>query len=90
VADRIGPRVLLPASLGCAAVGLATVAAGLRLADVVLLFGAGFGVVQNLTLVLAFARAGSGGASTASTVWNTSFDLGRRSRRSRSAPSRPW
>ena len=81
VVDRIGPRVFLPAALACTATGLATMAAGLRSADAVLLigaalFGAGFGVVQNLTLVLAFARAGSAGASTASTVWNTSFDLG--------------
>jgi predicted MFS family arabinose efflux permease len=39
-------------------------------------FGAGYGAVQNLTLVTAFARAGEGGATTVSAVWNASFDAG--------------
>jgi hypothetical protein len=32
--------------------------------------------VQNLTLLAAFARAGEGGATAASAMWNASFDAG--------------
>jgi predicted MFS family arabinose efflux permease len=32
--------------------------------------------VQNLTLLTAFARAGEGGATAASAMWNASFDAG--------------
>ena len=39
-------------------------------------FGLGYGSVQNLTLVIAFARAGAAGAATASALWNASFDAG--------------
>jgi predicted MFS family arabinose efflux permease len=39
-------------------------------------FGAGFGAVQNLTLVAAFARAGDAGTTTASAMWNAAFDAG--------------
>jgi predicted MFS family arabinose efflux permease len=39
-------------------------------------FGAGFGAAQNLTLVAAFARAGESGTTTASAMWNASFDAG--------------
>jgi predicted MFS family arabinose efflux permease len=39
-------------------------------------FGAGFGATQNLTLLAAFARAGEGGTTTASAMWNISFDAG--------------
>jgi predicted MFS family arabinose efflux permease len=36
----------------------------------------GFGVTQNLTLLAAFARAGEGGKTSASAVWNAAFDVG--------------
>jgi predicted MFS family arabinose efflux permease len=39
-------------------------------------FGAGFGAVQNLTLLAAFARAGEHGTTSASSVWNAAFDAG--------------
>jgi predicted MFS family arabinose efflux permease len=39
-------------------------------------FGAGYGTVQNLTLLAAFTRAGEGGATAASAMWNASFDAG--------------
>ncbi len=42
----------------------------------VLVFGLGYGAVQNITLVIAFARAGAAGAPTASAVWNAAFDAG--------------
>ncbi|MFL6100073.1 MAG: MFS transporter [Actinomycetales bacterium] len=82
--DRAGPRLLLPAALTAAVTGLFGVALcllGGRSFDPVLLvaaalFGLGYGGIQNLTLVVAFARAGSGGAATASALWNASFDFG--------------
>ncbi|WP_369137159.1 MFS transporter [Modestobacter versicolor] len=83
--DRLGARVLLPATLGAGAAGLALVALGLHTggtAEPVLVLvgalglGVGYGAVQNLTLVLAFARAGEGHAATVSAVWNACFDSG--------------
>ena len=81
LADRTGTRLLLPLSLLVSAVGLAAVALGLGAgAGWVLtgaaVFGAGYGTVQNLTLLAAFARAGEGGATAASAMWNASFDAG--------------
>jgi predicted MFS family arabinose efflux permease len=81
LADRLGSRRLLPVALCLGAVGLVVVAAGLVAGDAWVLvgaavFGAGFGAVQNLTLLAAFARAGEGGATAASAMWNASFDAG--------------
>jgi MFS family permease len=81
LADRTGTRLLLPLALLGSAAGLAAVALGLGAgAGWVLagaaVFGAGYGAVQNLTLVTAFARAGEGGATAASAMWNASFDAG--------------
>jgi MFS family permease len=81
LADRAGTRLLLPLALLLSVGGMAVVALGLSAgAGWVLagaaVFGAGYGAVQNLTLVTAFARAGEGGATTASAVWNASFDAG--------------
>ncbi|SFK97642.1 MFS transporter [Geodermatophilus ruber] len=81
LADRFGSRLLLPVSLLGTAVGLAVLAAGLPwgagwvLAGAAV-FGAGYGAVQNLTLLLAFRRAGERGAAAASAMWNASFDAG--------------
>ena len=81
LADRFGSRRLMPLALCLGAVGLVVVAAGLVAGDAWVLvgaavFGAGFGAVQNLTLLAAFARAGEGGATSASAMWNASFDAG--------------
>ena len=81
LADRLGSRWLMPLALCLGAVGLVVVAAGLVAGDAWVLvgaavFGAGFGAVQNLTLLAAFARAGEGGATAASAMWNASFDAG--------------
>lgn len=82
LADRIGTSVLLPASVVATAVGLAGVAAGLVTGSDELLLagsalcGAGYGAVQNLTLVIAFARVGPAETPTASAVWNAAFDTG--------------
>ena len=81
LSDRVGTRLLLPVALVVAAVGLVLTAVGLTAgAGWVLagaaVFGAGYGATQNLTLVAAFARAGEGGTTTASAMWNASFDAG--------------
>jgi predicted MFS family arabinose efflux permease len=81
LADRLGTRLLMPLALVLCAAGMAVVALGLVAGDAGVLvgagvFGAGFGAVQNLTLVTAFVRAGEGGATAASAMWNASFDVG--------------
>ncbi|WP_324276551.1 MFS transporter [Blastococcus brunescens] len=81
LSDRLGTRVLLPVALVVAAVGLVGTGVGLTAGDAwilvgVAVFGAGYGATQNLTLVAAFARAGERGTTTASAMWNASFDAG--------------
>ena len=82
LADRLGGgRVLLPVAVGVAAVGMAVTALGLAAGAGWILvgaavMGAGFGAAQNLTLLAAFARAGDGGTTAASAMWNASFDAG--------------
>lgn len=82
-ADRVGSPNLLPATLLTAVAGITIVAVGLRPGanSVVayfgaLLFGAGYGCVQNLTLVDALARAGRTSITIASATWNAAFDAG--------------
>jgi len=81
LADRLGGAWLLPLALAVTAVGLLVIALGLTAgaAWVVIgaaVFGAGFGATQNLTLIAAFARTGESGTTTASAMWNASFDAG--------------
>ena len=81
LSDRVGTGLLLPLALVVAAVGLVGTAVGLSAGAAWVLagaavFGAGYGATQNLTLVAAFARAGEGGTTTASAMWNASFDAG--------------
>jgi predicted MFS family arabinose efflux permease len=82
-ADRVGTRILLPASGTAAVLGLAGIAGGLLAAGRVesaavvlaaVVYGAGYGATQNLTLLEAFARTERHG--TASAVWNACFDSG--------------
>ena len=40
------------------------------------MFAAAYGAVQNLTLVVVFARARGRGASTVGALWNAAFDTG--------------
>lgn len=76
--DRVGNRRAQVPSVVLAAVGLGCLAAAtagsalLALLGAVV-FGAGFGAVQNITLVVMFERAESGAAST---VWNIAYDAG--------------
>ncbi|WP_369133729.1 MFS transporter [Modestobacter sp. I12A-02662] len=83
--DRLGARLLLPGSMTTGVVGLLLVGLGLvtdggaGVAAVLagaLTLGVGYGAVQNLTLVLALARAGDGSTATVSAVWNACFDTG--------------
>ncbi|WP_246868846.1 MFS transporter [Saccharopolyspora sp. ASAGF58] len=76
--DRLGQhRVLVPAVL-LAGLGTGLLAVAAWGADPLALlgaaaFGAGFGAVQNITLVVMFERTESGPASTA---WNIAYDAG--------------
>jgi predicted MFS family arabinose efflux permease len=85
--DRIGARRLLPVALVAGTAGLVTVALALfddhagpgRALPLLVgaaVFGAGYGATQNLTLIVAFARAGPGNSVTASAIWNAAFDAG--------------
>ena len=83
--DRVGAGVLLPVSLAGGVAGMLLVALGLRTGGAagaagvlagVLALGVAYGAVQNLTLVLALARAGEGGTTTVSAVWNACYDSG--------------
>jgi predicted MFS family arabinose efflux permease len=84
LADRVGTRVLLPVAVTAAGIGMGGVALSLvggRSYDALLLvaaavFGVGYGGVQNVTLVVAFHRAGAAGAPVASALWNAAFDSG--------------
>lgn len=86
LADRVGVHLLLPLSSGAALAGLVILALGLSAglggsgATLIVLgsaiFGLGYGALQNLTLLIAFARAGARYATTASSIWNAAFDGG--------------
>jgi predicted MFS family arabinose efflux permease len=77
--DRYGPGRLLVPGLALAAAGMAGIAATGTPAAVIggsLVFGAGFGILQNTTLAIMYARVPAGGESTVSAIWNTAYDLG--------------
>jgi predicted MFS family arabinose efflux permease len=83
--DRLGARLLLPGSLAAGVLGLGLLALGLVTDGApgagavlvgALLLGVAYGAVQNLTLVLALARAGDGPTATVSAVWNACYDTG--------------
>ena len=86
LADRFGAKTFVVPALGLAALGLASIAAGIAgvvgaggpamLVAGALLVGMSFGTVQNVTLVRAFELAGEHAKGTASTAWNVAFDAG--------------
>ena len=81
LADRLAVRWLLTVSVGVGIAGMVLLAGGLVGATAVLfigaaVFGAAYGAVQNLTLLAAFRRAGEGGTTAASAMWNAAFDAG--------------
>lgn len=79
--DRAGTRLLMPLSSAAAAVSVALVSAGLHFGSIwvfvgMALFGVSLGAVQSLSAVVIFARAPAGFESTASALWNVSYDAG--------------
>ncbi|MFE7601377.1 MFS transporter [Streptomyces sp. NPDC057494] len=77
--DRHGPAALLLPGLAAAAGGTLLTALTHSPAVVVIavaLFGVGFGVVQNATLTLMYARVPASGYGTVSALWNLAFDAG--------------
>jgi predicted MFS family arabinose efflux permease len=78
-ADRHGPtRLMVPALLASVAGVLTLVLVPHPVAVVVgvALFGTGFGVSQNASLVLMFSRVSRARYGTVSAVWNLAFDAG--------------
>ena len=82
VADRRGPEGFVVPMLvaGAAGIGLCVLALvedrpWLLLVGA-LVVGVPYGALQNLTLLIAFARVPSAGIPTASAVWNIGFDAG--------------
>lgn len=75
--DRRGTRELLVPGMVAAALGMALLASdGPLLLAGGLFFGAGFGVLQNATLMLVMARVSKSEYGTGSTIWNVAFDAG--------------
>jgi len=77
--DRVGSsRLLVP---GVVLTALGTLMLVVPLGQVVVLvgaaaFGAGFGILQNATLTLMYARADEGQYGVVSAIWNASYDGG--------------
>jgi predicted MFS family arabinose efflux permease len=75
--DRRNPRVLLAPGLLCAALGMVALSLeGFALLGGALLFGAGFGMLQNTTLLLTMQRVPKAEYGLGSTLWNVAFDAG--------------
>lgn len=83
LSDRFGPGAMLIPSLAISALGLVLVALSLRehisvplLALGGAVFGVGFGICQNDSLVLIFAAGGPQRRGAASAAWNAAYDGG--------------
>ncbi len=75
--DRRDPRLLLAPGLLLAALGMAVLSLdGLALLGGALLFGAGFGTLQNASLLLTMERVSKAEYGLGSTLWNVAFDAG--------------
>jgi len=77
--DRTGHQRLLIPALATASAGVLTLAVTGAPAAVLagsLLFGAGFGVAQNATLSLMYARVPEASYPAVSAVWNIAYDAG--------------
>jgi predicted MFS family arabinose efflux permease len=77
--DRHGHARLLAPGLALCAAGMACLAATHAPVLVVggaACFGTGFGVLQNATLALMYARGARGAYSAVSAIWNASYDAG--------------
>jgi MFS family permease len=79
IGDRRGQACLLVPGLVLAVCGMAGIGCLHSPAAVIggaVLFGVGFGVLQNATLCLMFARAPKGSEGAVSAIWNAAYDLG--------------
>ncbi len=79
IGDRIGQARLLVPGLLLSISGMAALAVVSSVPAVVAgatLFGAGFGLVQNATLALMYARVPRSAYSIASAIWNAAYDIG--------------
>lgn len=75
--DRRDPRLLLSPGLLAAAFGMvAFPSGGAFLVFGAALFGVGFGLLQNATLVLTMGRVSESEYGLGSTLWNVAFDAG--------------
>lgn len=80
--DRHGIMWLLLGACAATIVGMVALAAGLADGQNLVILpacavaGAGYGAVQCLTLVAAFARTGGHARTVASAMWNAAFDAG--------------
>jgi predicted MFS family arabinose efflux permease len=75
--DRRDPRLLLAPGLIACAIGMAGLPFGgaLMLAGA-MLFGTGFGLLQNASLILMMERVSKSEYGLGSTLWNAAFDAG--------------
>ena len=77
IGDRRDPRFLLPPGLVAAALGMVALpSGGALLVGGAALFGIGFGLLQNVTLVLMMRRVSESEYGLGSTLWNVAFDAG--------------
>jgi predicted MFS family arabinose efflux permease len=79
IGDRRGTARLLTPGVVLTAAGMAAMAVTGTPAAVIggaLVFGAGFGLLQNATLTLMYARVPAGGEGAVSAIWNAAYDLG--------------
>ncbi len=82
ISDRFGSGKMLAPALVSATVGLLLFAlsvddgANVVLIGAAVLFGFGFGAVQNESLVMAFSAAGPKRIGSASAIWNIAYDAG--------------
>jgi predicted MFS family arabinose efflux permease len=75
--DRRDPRLLLAPGLVCAALGMVALSSeGFVMLGGALLFGTGFGTLQNTTLLLIMQRVPKSEYGLGSTLWNLAFDAG--------------
>jgi len=75
--DRKDPRLLLAPGLIACAIGMVCLPfGGVILLFGALLFGGGFGLLQNATLILMMGRVSKSEYGLGSTLWNAAFDTG--------------
>ena len=77
IGDRRDPRLLLaPGILACAAGMVCLPLGGVVLLVGAVLFGTGFGLLQNATLILIMDRVSKSEYGLGSTLWNAAFNTG--------------